>query len=157
MLRQQYAVRMLELLKQDKRIINIDETWIGESNFVRKTWAPRDKRGNTILKTVNPRVSMIAALDTDGRIWFALSHANSDSKIMALFLQSLTKVLDNETPGWQEDTVIQWDNAKYHSSEETRAVIMSLGLKVIFSGPYSYSAAPAETLFAGLKLGDLNP
>ena len=60
---------------------------------------------------------MIAALDTDGRIWFTLSHANTDSKIMTLFLQSLTKVLDNETPGWQEDTVIQWDNAKYHSSE----------------------------------------
>ena len=147
---------MLEILKQGKRAINIDETWIGESNFVRKTWAPRDGKGNTILKTVSPRVSMIAALDTDGRVWFTLSHANTDSKIMTLFLQSLTKVLDNETPGWQEDTVIQWDNAKYHSSEETRAVIRSLGLKVIFSGPCSYSAAPAETLFSALKLGNLN-
>ena len=50
-----------------------------------------------------------------------------------------------------------WDNASYHSSEETRAVLRSLGLKLIFSGPYSYSAAPIELLFGGLKRGELNP
>ena len=32
-----------------------------------------------------------------------------------------------------------------------------LGLQVIYSGPYSYSAAPVETLFSGIKLGQLNP
>ena len=53
--------------------------------------------------------------------------------------------------------MILWDNAKYHSSENTRSVIKSLGLKVIFSGPYSYSAAPAEMLFSSLKMGELNP
>ena len=49
-----------------------------------------------------------------------------------------------------------WDNATYHSSEETRAVIKTLNLSLIFSGPYSYSAAPIELLFAGLKMGELN-
>ena len=85
---------MMYLLKQDKRIINLDETWISESSYVRKTWAKRDGRGNTILNAVTPRVSMIAALDTDGRVWFSLSHANSDSKMMTLFLHHLTKMLD---------------------------------------------------------------
>ena len=28
---------------------------------------------------------------------------------------------------------------------------------VIYTGPYSYSSAPIELLFAGLKLGELNP
>ena len=100
---------------------------------------------------------MIAALDTDGQLWFTLSHANTDSNMIALFLNSLTKVLDQERPGWQEDTVFLWDNAAYHSSEETRAVIKTLGIKIIFSGPYSYSAAPIELLFGGLKKGELNP
>ena len=27
----------------------------------------------------------------------------------------------------------------------------------MYSGPYSYSAAPVELVFAALKLGDLNP
>ena len=31
-----------------------------------------------------------------------------------------------------------------------------LELKVIWSGPYSYSTAPIETVFATLKLGELN-
>ena len=30
-------------------------------------------------------------------------------------------------------------------------------LNTIFSGPYSYSTAPAELVFSALKLGDLNP
>ena len=85
-----------------------------------------------------------------------LAHSNSDSNMMALFLHSLTETLDAESPGWQDDTVILWDNATYHTSEETRAVIRSLGIKVIYSGPYSYSSAPIETLFSALKLGELN-
>ena len=32
-----------------------------------------------------------------------------------------------------------------------------MGLNLIFSAPYSYSAAPVETLFSGLKFGELNP
>ena len=50
-----------------------------------------------------------------------------------------------------------WDNASYHASAETRAVLQKLGIKIIFSGPYSYSAAPIELLFGSLKVGELNP
>ena len=32
-----------------------------------------------------------------------------------------------------------------------------LRLNVIYSGPYSYSAAPIELLFGGMKFGELNP
>jgi len=100
---------------------------------------------------------MIAALDTEGRVWFTLSHANTDSNIMSIFLNHLLEALNNETPGWQEDTVFLWDNASYHSSSETRAVIKKLGLKVVYSGPYSYSAAAIELLFGSLKVDELNP
>ena len=34
-LRQQYAMHMLPLLRDGKRIINIDESWLNESNFTR--------------------------------------------------------------------------------------------------------------------------
>ena len=99
---------------------------------------------------------MITAMDTEGKVWFTLSHANTDSNMMALFIHSMTKQLDQETPGWQEETVFLWDNASYHTSKETRAVIRALGIKIIYSGPYSFSAAPIELLFGGLKKGELN-
>ena len=148
---------MFEILKSQKRVINIDESWISEMSFIRKTWGEKNGRGNIQLNTVSPRLSMIAALDTDGSVWFTLSHANTDSNMMALFLYTLTTKLDIELPDWREDTIFLFDNASYHSSEETRATMQKLGLKVLFSGPYSYSAAPIELLFGGLKFGNLNP
>lgn len=148
---------MLPLLEQGKRIINVDETWISETSFVRQLWARKGGQGNLRLNTVAPRLSMITALDTDGKVWFSLAHATTNSDVIALFFQHLVRLLDRDSPGWQDDTVLLWDNATYHTSADSMHIVSKLGLPVIFSGPYSYSAAPVETLFSGLKLGELNP
>ena len=76
--------------------------------------------------------------------------------MIALFLTNLAQILDNEDPNWRDNTVILWDNAPYHTSDDTKVIIHQLGLQIIYSGPYSFSAAPIETLFSGLKLGELN-
>ena len=81
-------------------MINIDETWINETSFIRKVWGKRDGEGNVILNSVSPRLSMIAALDNEGNVWYTLSHANTDSNMIALFLLKLTRSLDSEQPGW---------------------------------------------------------
>ena len=39
-LRQQYAMKMLELLNDGKRILNVDESWLNDTNFTRKIWCP---------------------------------------------------------------------------------------------------------------------
>ena len=100
---------------------------------------------------------MIAALDTEGRVYFALSHATTDQDTFMLFLRHLTAQLDRETPGWQEESVILIDNAAYHSGEEIRDYLRKMQIPLMYSAPYSYSSAPIETLFGHLKLGDLNP
>ena len=100
---------------------------------------------------------MIAAMDTDGRVWFTLTHSKTNSKVIAMFLHSLTKVLDQESPGWQEDTVFLWDNAPYHTSDEAKAIVKLMKLSTIYSGPYSFSAAPIELVFGGMKFGEINP
>ena len=43
---------------------------------------------------------MIAALDTEGRVYFALSHATTDQDTFMLFLRHLVAELDRDTPGW---------------------------------------------------------
>ena len=48
-------------------------------------------------------------------------------------------------------------NAAYHACDETLRHLAFLGMEVIFSGPYSYSTAPCELLFAHFKRGELNP
>ena len=57
---------MLELLGEGKRIINIDESWINETNFTRKMWAPKNVTASITSKIINPRLALIAALDTEG-------------------------------------------------------------------------------------------
>ena len=108
------------------------------------------------MNAVSPRLAMIAALDTEGRIWFSLSHANTDSNTMMVFLHQLTKVLDNETPDWRDNTLLLWDNASYHRSQETKTIVQKMGLKIIYSGPYGYSASPIELLFGSLKVSEIN-
>ena len=41
-LRQQYALRMLPLLESGRRIINVDESWLNQTRFIRRLWVPSD-------------------------------------------------------------------------------------------------------------------
>ena len=156
-LRQQYAKVMLGELEQGRRVINVDESWLNESSFYRKIWASKSQPATYSLRNVSPRISLIAAIDNEGNAWYALNQSNTDSSVMLLFLRSLADCLDYESPGWRDDTVFLLDGARYHTSVETRSHIQVLDLKVLYSAPYSYSSASIEHLFAGLKIGELNP
>ena len=76
---------------------------------------------------------------------------------MVTFFRHLMRQLDREDPGWQENTTFLLDNASWHNSTEMMDNFAKLKLDIIFSAPYSYSAAPIELVFAALKLGDINP
>jgi hypothetical protein len=41
-MRQQYTLQMLPLLLSCKRVINVDESWISETNYSRRMWYPAD-------------------------------------------------------------------------------------------------------------------
>ena len=92
---------MLPLLEGPKRIINVDESWLNQTRFLRRIWAPTDAAGTFTDKQVTPRISLIAALDTDGNLWYALTQANTDSDVMTTFLRYLARQLDRERPGWE--------------------------------------------------------
>ena len=100
---------------------------------------------------------MIAAIDTDGRVYASLSHANTDSDTLFLFVYWLVKQLDQETPDWRNNTVFLMDGAAYHRSEKARKYFASLKLEVIYTGPYSAPSSPIELLFGAMKRGNLNP
>jgi len=75
---------------------------------------------------------------------------------MMIYLQHLVNQLDQERSSWRDDTVLLLDGARYHTGSEVREYLRKLELTVIWSGPYSYSTAPIETVFAALKFGQLN-
>jgi len=57
-------------------------------------WTPNNSPCTITDKPVNPRLALIAALDSDGRVFFSLTHANTDSNIIVLFLKQLVDKLD---------------------------------------------------------------
>ena len=74
--------------------LNVDETWLGMSDFRRTKW-PRPGTTNSVPKVeVTPRVTMILGLDTLGNIYVALAQANSNSEMMELYFRSLAFQLD---------------------------------------------------------------
>lgn len=155
-LRQQYALTILPLLEQRRRVINVDETWLNDTTFYRRLWYPKHEACTMPMRAVSPRISVIAAIDTDGHVWFALTQANTDSNVLLAFMRALILRLDRELPGWEQDSLILLDGAKYHTSPEMRQHFEALDLPVMYTAPYSYSSSPIERLFAALKLGELN-
>ena len=147
---------MLPLLEGKKRVINVDESWLNDTGFYRKLWQPKSGSCSVQARTVSPRLSILAAIDTDGHVWFSLTQANTDSDVLLLFFVSLLDKLDRETPSWREDTVFLLDGARYHTSAEMRAYFEQLRLQVMYTAPYSYQSSPIERLFAALKLNELN-
>ena len=64
--RQSSAKILLNELRKGRRIINIDETWIGEMDYRRQKWRFRGQANTVSAKDVTPRLSLITAIDNFG-------------------------------------------------------------------------------------------
>ena len=156
-LRQQFSLRLLQWLKSKPRLINIDESWLGMSDFRRAAWVPKDQPCTETKAPISPRVSLIVALDSHGEIYWALNQTNTDKEVMCLFLRGLVTRLNQESRHWRKNTVIFFDGAPYHDAKETLAEAQALDIPLAIMGPYSYDTAPCELLFAAFKDRDINP
>ena len=55
-----------------KVVMNVDETWLGMSDFRRRKWALPNSTNSVAQLQIVPRISMIAALDTGGKVFYSL-------------------------------------------------------------------------------------
>ena len=110
-MRQQFALEFFKIDLSKKVVINIDETWLGMSDFRRTKRALPNSTNSVAQLQIVPRISMIAALDTNGQVFFSLVQANSNSEVMDIFFNELAKKLDSDRPGWRKTHVILLDNA----------------------------------------------
>ena len=63
---------LLNAFKEGKRILNIDETWLNETDFRRCKWRRRGESNSLSSKSVSPRISMLAAVDNFGGLYFSM-------------------------------------------------------------------------------------
>lgn len=155
--RQKYAKKMLGLVDEGYIILNVDQSWLNMLDFQRRKWVVRGQRNSLAYKAVVPRLSVLAAIDTQGSVYMALTMSHTDSDVLCLFLKELFAKIELERPDFRRDTVLLIDGAPYHRSEETHNFLCNLGVRTVMGGPYGYQAAPIESFFALLKNSNLNP
>ena len=137
--------------------MNVDETWIGMSDFRRRKWC-RHRHINSVAQLqIMPRISMICGLDTNGELYLSLVQANSNSSVMQIFFTHLIKLLDSMDAKWRNTYIILLDNAPYHRSRDMLKFLEANNIPCIFTGPHSYDASPIELFFAHFKAADINP
>ena len=118
-LRQKFAQKMLPILASQRRVINIDESSVPCLDFRHHKWAPRSEKNSMAHKDLAPKVNMIVAIDTTGKVYATLTQINTDSEVMISFLSRLSTVLTQE----EEQRIIEVFNFK--KAEEDFSVVVS--------------------------------
>jgi hypothetical protein len=72
-LRQQWAEAFIKLWQESKVILNVDETWLGMSDFRRMKWRGQGVNNSVPSRTIAPRISMIVGLDSNGNVYYSLT------------------------------------------------------------------------------------
>lgn len=147
---------LLGLLAAGKRLINIDESWLSETDLRRKKWRCRGEANSLPSRDFGSRLSLLMAVDTDGNSYQALSHANTDHRTFQLFIWRLTNKLSEEDYHWRQNSVFIMDGASYHKEATTAEILRKLGAKTVILAPYAYPIAPVELYFAHFKRTNLN-
>lgn len=112
-LRKHYAKFIIGQLAAGVRYLNVDATWINETNFTRRAWRLRGAVNSMTERKVSPRISMQLAICTSGKLYCSLYQVNTDSNMFCLFMSRLASTLTSEDKHWRDNTVLLIDGAKY--------------------------------------------
>ena len=72
-LRQRWALEFLSLFWKKKVFLNIDETWLGMSDFRRRKWQVIGTTNSVPKLSIAPRITMILGIDTLGNVYYSLA------------------------------------------------------------------------------------
>jgi hypothetical protein len=117
-LRYKCAKKYLEILREGKTIINIDETALVDFSYSGKSWSPKGELLSVSRKIANTRISLVAAIDNFGELFYSVKQSNSNTESTLVMLSQLVRILDNRSPSWRNDRVVMLDNATYHRSKK---------------------------------------
>ena len=80
---------MLDLLVDGKRILAIDETWFGETNYQRQSWLLKYDQKSHVNNVFQPRITMMAAIDNFGDSYLSVLQANNNQYTYAELVREL--------------------------------------------------------------------
>jgi hypothetical protein len=155
--RQLAAAEYIRLLGAGREILNIDESIIRSTDHRKRGWVKYGKRILVSNAVRLPQISMIAAISSKGRVFFAVNQGKTTALTFGLFIVGLCQVLDEKDQNWRKEVTFLLDNAPYHRAVASFALYECLGIPTMFLAPYSFKMAAVEKLFSYVKNRDLNP
>jgi hypothetical protein len=155
--RQLAAAEYIKLLKSGREVINVDESIIRSTDQRARGWVRQGKRVFVSNALRLPQISMIGAISSKGKTFFAINQGKNTSLTFSLFMLNLIQELDGLDPEWRKTTTILLDNASIHRAKSTKANFEAFGLPIMYLAPYSFKMAAVEKLFSYVKSRDLNP
>lgn len=145
--RRRFLKRWYKYAQAGKAIIYVDESGFELHAQRQYGWAPRgvkvhgERSGNK-----RPRTCFLAARMPDGALAATqLWEGTCNAEIFNNWVRDLLCPLLNQ------NTVVIMDNATFHKSKETRALIESKGAVLLFLPPYSPDLNPIEKDFGAIK------
>ena len=90
-------------------MINLDESWLPVSDFNRRRWRRRGMKNTMADKALSQKINIIAAMSSEGDVWYSLTTCNTDSDVLMMFMSHLARVLTKERPGWRDECVFLLD------------------------------------------------
>ena len=81
-LRQRWGLKFIELWEAGYVFLNIDETWLGMSDYRRMKWREHGTTNSVPTVLLSPRISMIVGVDSLGNSYVTLTQCNSNSSVM---------------------------------------------------------------------------
>ena len=119
--RQIAASEYIRLLKSGREIINVDESIIRSTDQRTRGWVRQGKRVFTSNALRLPQISMIGAISSKGKTFFAINQGKNNSLTFSLFLLNLIQELNGLDPELRKTTIIMLDNASIHRAKATKA------------------------------------
>jgi len=138
-------------------VINIDESTLDQTYYIRKGWGIKGQKLFTVKGTRLNKFNIIAAASSHGAVWIQTNNGRNNSTTFWNFILNLILSLQEENLEWRRHTIFLLDNAQWHKSDYIMDKFVTFQIPVLFSGPYSYDGSPIEKIFASIKMRDLNP
>jgi hypothetical protein len=155
--RQMAAAEYIKLLKCEREVINVGESIIRSTDHRARGWVRQGKQVFVSIALRLIHISMIGAISSQERTFFAINHGKNTSLTFSLFMLNLVQELDGLDKEWRKITTILVDNASIHRAKSTKAIFEAFGLPIMYLAPYSFKSAAVEKLFSIVKNRDLNP
>ena len=87
--RQLAAAEYIRLLKSQREVINVDESIIRSTDQRTRGWVKQGKRVFTSKAVRLPQISMIGAISSKGKTFYAINQGKNNSLTFSLFMVNL--------------------------------------------------------------------